>query len=484
MRSIRSRTALIFILGILPVLMVSFVLGSYGRILLEDSATVFENSRDLRHVRDQLEMAQEVLELYLSQGGTDTLREVFIRIDGLKKAVGPFESQVSEKPFRLSRRTIFFLVIQYINQGEEAIKAKRGRFYDDVARAFSESERIKTLIIKTIDESTQREISSNLGRYFNFLKYFSRFQSLSSLLILIVILMSMVFIVFFSKLLADPIIALSEASQELAKGNFEVPDIHPRGIREVEVLASAYNAMKSSIRLHIGELQKKAEIEIQNLQMTNLLKLTELMALQGQINPHFMFNTLNAGLQLAVVEGADKTADFIDHLAEVFRYSMNKIEEDTSLGDELESLKNFIYIMRIRFGDRIAYSLEVDPAFHHLRVPSMILQPLVENSISHGLKHQESGGRISLRAWQKGEDVYLAVEDNGTGIEPHRIQEILEYDLFQEIQDPDHPRKGVGLVNVIQRFRIFYGREHLVQIRGSSEEGTSVVLCIPGVKES
>lgn len=212
---------------------------------------------------------------------------------------------------------------------------------------------------------------------------------------------------------------------------------------------------------------------------THLLD-ARLKYLQAQVNPHFLFNTLNAGAQLAMMEGAEHTYEYIQNVADFYRYNINRDMDETTLENELKTVDNYIYIINVRFSNEICYRKELDESLLSIRMPSMILQPIIENCINHGLQNIEREKCITLRVWreEKAKRACVSVCDNGIGISPEKILEI-ENDTVK----PDENNKnsnGIGITNVINRLRIFYNRDDVVEISSAGENlGTEVALFLP-----
>ena len=146
------------------------------------------------------------------------------------------------------------------------------------------------------------------------------------------------------------------------------------------------------------------------------LKEAQLKYLQAQINPHFLFNSLNAGAQLAMMGDADNTGIFLEKMADFFRYNVRKMEEDAMLWEEIGAVDNYIYILNVRFAGDITYIKEVDEGIDNIRIPSMILQPLVENAVQHGIHDCMETGWIRMEIHRNGEMLDVTVRDNGAGM--------------------------------------------------------------------
>ena len=222
--------------------------------------------------------------------------------------------------------------------------------------------------------------------------------------------------------------------------------------------------MMNSIRDYIRQTKENYEREsrlIENeLIMKNDLKEAQLKYLQAQINPHFLFNSLNAAAQLAMMEGAENTCLFVQNMADFFRYNVRKMEKDTTLKEELELVDNYIYILNVRFAGEIHYTKQIDERVTGTMMPSMILQPLI--------------GKIHLSVYSDDGMVCVKVEDNGVGIEPEVIEKIMRGESAHSHSQRDSA--GIGMDNVINRLKRYYNMEHVIEIRRREERGTEVLI--------
>ena len=202
------------------------------------------------------------------------------------------------------------------------------------------------------------------------------------------------------------------------------------------------------------------------------------MTLQAQINPHFLFNTLNAGAQLAMMEGADKTTEFIENMADFFRYNIKKMNQDATILEEIHLVDNYIYIMNVRFTGEIHFEKEVDETVLDHKVPSMILQPIVENAVNYGIRNIDWEGQIRLRIFHEGDFVYLSVWDNGAGMTREKIDQILQGEIGET--DLKSKSNGIGLGNVIERIQLYTGREDVMEIKSEGlGMGTEFIIKVP-----
>ena len=228
---------------------------------------------------------------------------------------------------------------------------------------------------------------------------------------------------------------------------------------ELTVFADAFNEMMDTIHAQMAQIEQDSrmreqlqKVEMENLRISSALQASQLRLLQARINPHFLFNTLNMITQMAHMEDAVETAHLMEATADFLRYNLGKVTKSVTLADEIENTKNYIYIQRCRFGDRIRFAFDVDETCTGQEIPCMILQPLVENAVSHGVGSMISGGQVTISLFRQDSHICLEVRDNGVGIEP-QLQEKIRASFAQERCDDGH----IGLYNVYQRLHLFFG---------------------------
>jgi len=209
------------------------------------------------------------------------------------------------------------------------------------------------------------------------------------------------------------------------------------------------------------------------LELNHRLKDAELLALQTQINPHFLFNTLSAGIELAGAEEARRTSAFLENLAVFIRYALTPPDRLVAIADEIECVNRYIWLLTLRFRDRFTFDVGIDERILRFEVPALILQPLVENSVGHGLADRESGGRVLVRgSWESGEAV-LTVTDNGVGMSKDEIEGL------QSDTDTGSPIHGIGLRNVIRRIQLSTNGRGKVELRTGPSGGLEVRIRLP-----
>jgi len=215
--------------------------------------------------------------------------------------------------------------------------------------------------------------------------------------------------------------------------------------------------MQRSVQESFQDLRARGEVErnlfeerMRVMELGHKLKDAEMLALQTQINPHFLFNTLTAGIALAGTEDATRTSAFLENLAIFIRYALNPPDRFVVVADEVECVNRYIWLLRLRFGDRFKFDVQIAEAILGVEVPALVLQPLVENSVGHGLADREKGGHILVRGIREADHVVLTVRDNGVGMGAADI----EATLSEAIDGDKTLGHGIGLKNVIRRIHL------------------------------
>ena len=225
------------------------------------------------------------------------------------------------------------------------------------------------------------------------------------------------------------------------------------------------------------------------------LKEAHLKVLQAQINPHFLFNTLNAGAQLAMLEKADRTYEYVQNVASFYRYNIT-VNDEVKLSDEMRIVDTYIYILNVRFSGEIQYHKDIESEdYLYVKLPCMILQPIVENCINHGIRDIEREGHIYVSIYKDNEYICVSIADNGKGIEQEEIYKILNGndnsdDVVEKIEETDTASEkvkkedkkgnGLGLRNVIERLDLYFNGKNKFEIYSNGkDQGTEFIISIP-----
>lgn len=218
-----------------------------------------------------------------------------------------------------------------------------------------------------------------------------------------------------------------------------------------------------------------ARAERSKLQLEEEYKACQLKALQSQINPHFLFNVLNSIASLAIIEEAPKTQEVIYNLSYILRYTLKKANKIVRLSEEINHVKAYLEIQKVRFGERIQYNIDFNEEDSNVQIPFMALQVFVENSVLHGIEEKEQGGTINLSIKNNGDDMIIIISDDGAGISVEKLCEIRNEIKNRDKIDLDK----VGINNVNKRMFHYYGEEYSINIDSKVKKGTKVEIIIP-----
>lgn len=246
-------------------------------------------------------------------------------------------------------------------------------------------------------------------------------------------------------------------------------------------LRKKLESMKKSHILEMEELKKRLEEEY-SVRVVD--KQAKLSALQSQINPHFLYNTLECIRSEALLYDCDSIARMAKALASFFRYSISKKESIVTIQDELHNIENYFLIQSYRFDDKFSYEIIVsseDQEVYSYLIPKMSLQPIVENAIFHGLETKASDGKITIRLKTTGQHVLLVVSDNGVGIERERLEQMKESlkGVYSGSMPSGESGNGIALANVSQRIRLIFGDDYGLNLYSTKGIGTDVEILLP-----
>lgn len=297
--------------------------------------------------------------------------------------------------------------------------------------------------------------------------------------------------VFLLKIVNDDIIntinRLSISVKQLSDANWDIPDIEGDSYKELDNLTNTFNHMKNSIRAYIRELNEKSEIErnyqqekIKNIEKDKIIRETQLSILQMQINPHFLFNNLNTVGRMAMFENAEKTVELIESVSKILRYNLLNKDNLIKLRDEIENVKAYIYIQKIKYENRVTFSFDIEDELYNIYLPPMIIQLLVENAINHGFSGTKKKGNIDINAKKNNDYMIVTIEDNGNGINSEELDKLIK---GEEIIRKNKRSTGLGIKNIVSRLELYYNRNDLFNIESVEGQGTKVSILIP-IEES
>lgn len=270
---------------------------------------------------------------------------------------------------------------------------------------------------------------------------------------------------FISQKVTRPIRQLEESVKGLEEGNWDT-EIRVGGFYEVRHLGKAINNMARHIKLLMSDIVIEHEAK----------RKSELMALQNQINPHFLYNTLDIIVWMIENERGSDASRIVTALARFFRISLSKGRNIITVEDELEHVRNYLAIQEVRFKNRFCYRFDIANDVLTLGTIKLVLQPIVENAIYHAMEFMDGDGEIVVKAWQQDGDLKYLIKDNGCGMTEETLEALLNGKVVRSSRG-----SGVGLHNVIERIQLMFGPEYGVEIVSEPDEGTEVYITQPAV---
>jgi len=316
------------------------------------------------------------------------------------------------------------------------------------------------------------EVNRTEGQYEVMSEGFDRWKTLSIILILSAVGFSVLAAWSLSRSIYTPIKKLHDVTTTITKNDLQAL-LSSDNVDEITELGMSFNIM-------IGKIKELLDSKIREQEN---LKKAELRALQAQINPHFLYNTLDTIIWMAESKKTDQVVKIVTALSSFFRISLSKGMDWITIGEEVERIKSYLTIQKMRYRDILDFKIEVDTDVSENTILKLILQPLVENALYHGIKNKRTGGIISVRARRNGEnEVLLEVEDNGIGFTPKKLTQ-----LRAELDDDSGDIKlesGFGIGNVNNRIRLYYGKQYGLSIQSEYSTGTCVTLVIPAKTET
>lgn len=305
----------------------------------------------------------------------------------------------------------------------------------------------------------------NLFYEINILKYLT----FASLIIIIIIVM--IVIIIFSNKFYTSVKIIVNGMNEVKKGNFNVK-IEINTEDELAFIGEEFNEMSLKIKNLVDDINTKSDYI---LQISNKRREAEIKAIVGQINPHFLYNTLDCINWMAIKNDQYQISDMVGNLAQILRYGIVGINKEVSVYDEIQWLRQYVYLQQIRFNNSFKLKLDVDQNVLGYRIHKLMLQPLVENSIIHGFKGYDNGREleVSIKKFKKN-FLEITVKDNGTGILKEKLEEIVN-----NLESEENDGNNIGIKNVYDRTKIYYGEVAKFNIESIEGEGTIITMIIP-----
>lgn len=477
--TLQAKLTSMFVFAAVVILAVNVVMYIVINEMTGRVENVYKSNVSLNDLSEDLEMLQSNMEEYLQTRSSDAMEEYYRSEQEYRTSIEDLNVSISDDETLITEKNIHALSETYLNLTAGAIQAKRGRNVEKYSKLYEQASSLYDKINSYIYSLNNQQFKGNSQTYQELIRSM-RYMEVFNILILVLVMMGNICLIISStRSVTEPLKRLSQAADEVAGGNFDLEEIPVENYDEVGNVTRAFNQMVESIRNYIEKLRLTMERE---LQMQNHLKDAQLKYLQAQINPHFLYNTLNAGMQLAMMEGAESTEKLLGNLSDFFRYNVKREEGDATLEEEIRLVDNYVYILNVRFSGDIHFEKEIDESLIGIRVPSMILQPLVENAVNYGIRNVDWEGHIELSVFKEKDEICISVWDNGAGMEAERIQQVLEGKAGES--DLQSSSNGVGIRNVMERLKLYFkDRARFTIFSEGKDMGTEIMIRIPMKEE-
>ena len=448
----------------------------------------YKSNSELTYFTQEVTSTEIAMENYVNYRTFESIDAYYNSRTKVEDFYEKLQSFPSKHDVTHTEYTVHQLTEAFLYYSNLAISARRANNDEETAIQYQYAMDSYNYLLAQVLELNKQRLQQNATIYDKNKNRIVITNTLSIIFFLVFAVLIFFVLYFTITSIMEPLADISEVAHKVARRNFDVPLFNRSTNDEIGAICTAFDRMIISIREYIDTIWEKArteaELKEKEIEMQALYTDAQLRALQNQINPHFLFNTLNTGAQLAMMENADKTCYFIEQVADFFRYNIQQQSRTVSIDEELGLVDNFVYIMKVRFGNRLDFSKEIPDSTFPEQIPSMTLQPLVENCIKHGLKNTK--GKVHLKLELEEKYIVISVSDNGEGMNEKTRQAVFQAvadgttRLAPDVLDDNSTHNGTGLISVFLRLQLQFHRSDLFDITaGDNGEGTTFIIRIP-----
>lgn len=478
--SFQSQTVSIFLLTLGLLLFVNLYIYYNMNVIIEGVDQTYMGNKSLIELSGALNDLQVSTREYLNTRNAGAMERLYACQFRFSSLLSSLPTELTEE--NMVQRNIYCMSEYYLSIVDSAVQAKKEREIEQYREYGIQAEEWFDYLNTYIDLQNEELFRVNSDIYAKTLSSVRRAEMLYSVLLVLTGLLDICLIILLTRRLTRPLNRLADTAREVGQGNLDIRLVESDAQTEIGTVMRAFNQMVVSLREYMEKQQESMKTESalreNAIRMETYLKDAQLKYLHAQVNPHFLFNTLNAGAQLAMLEDADQTYRYIHKAADFFRYLVRHNEMLSQLREEIQLVDDYMYILNVRYAGELHYEKQVEEESLNVSVPSMILQPLVENCIKHGLQDVEWEKRILVEAYCEQDMLVLSVQDNGMGMTREQIGKVINSTELKKTDGEDD--RGIGLDNVIKRLQSYYHTEHVMDIRSAGTgQGTEVIIYIP-----
>lgn len=337
---------------------------------------------------------------------------------------------------------------------------KAASLYDDGVHEENFQGEDRTVIVKTVGYTGWKIVSVTPKA--DLLKDFDSTKIMAVIIIILAVTLMVFANQFVALRIAMPLKKLENSLKSI--GADGTPEIYIGGSPEIRHLGQTICSMVEQLRKLTDDIVREQEEK----------QKSELDALQSQINPHFLYNTLDSIMWMIESERYEEAVSMVHALGKLFRISLSKGKNIITVGDELQHARSYLDIQKYRYKNKFTSFFDIEEGIEKYKTIKLIIQPLIENAIYYGMEYMDGEGQIHIRAYTRGEELYMEVEDNGPGMPCEQVEKLL-------IGNPEARSKGsgIGLRNVHQRIQLYFGNEYGLEVYSEPDEGTTVRIHLP-----
>lgn len=469
MKTIRGKLIIYFFVFVVLFNVVSISIYVSSKQLTREYHASFDRFVTLNSISQISNQLYQNVKTYVMEPSEENLDAYYTSLDRLEEEENQLmSSQTFEESMQVKNYTN--LIDSLIHESEITVGFV---IRDDIERYtahLKETQSAATYIQETTLHLIDLELNEYQVLYEDLQERNSSFQWFIFFLFSTTVMLAIGFSLWFSYGITKPIQALSKAAKQVSSGQISGEPVVIDSNDELKLLGDSFNQMRTNIHELIEEIKQKSEQE-------KLMKELELKHLQNQINPHFLFNTLNTISKMAYLENAKSTSNLIDSVATLLRYSLGDLKKSISLKDELQVIEEYLSIQKTRFLERIQYKLDIQSEHLDIPIPRLTIQPIVENAFIHGIEAKEDGGKILIRIYDQDEYTMVEIEDDGIGMDEKTTLRLL--DTTADSEEHIGHSTGIGMTNVIRRLQLFYHTDHVLEIDSEVDRGTIIRLVLP-----
>ena len=471
--------------GVLAALMFTINMLFYVRInnSMQEMDDVYASNAQITELGQVFEDVQDSMYQYLKVKSSQALMDYYQNEAKYRQELEKLNDQNIEDSVKLLEKKIRKMSESYLSCTAGTVAAKRGRNVEKYKLKYDESLELYSYIQSSMDELNKQLFKENSQTY-GALRAVMKYLEISNTVIMLLgVVCGMILLIMATRGMFRPLTNMAETAQLVGQGNFNVKMPPTDAKDELGVVTRAFNTMVENLGLYIARtkagMEKEQQMMERELLMETHLKEAQLKYLQSQINPHFLYNTLDSIIWMIRSEEYEGAGEMVSLLAKFFRTSLSQGKDMIPLEKELEHATSYLAIQNIRFKDKFEFKVKADPALLKYLCPKLSIQPLLENAIYHGMEGMYEDGEIEIHIYDKDGNIGIDVADNGLGM----TQEKIDYIMHNKVVSSKRG-SGIGVRNVNERIQLIYGEEYGITITSELDEGTTATITIPKMEET